>query len=193
MSQWDIGFKFNFEQDFHHKYGLFTAFLFQIFTLIFRYKNCKQRLHVHLGDREYRRLLLGVPQTPSFGKRNELFYNNITSYFGSRTPPKQGASSDHKGIDIGASMGAQVIAAAAGKVTTVSYNSARGYFIVVDHGSGYVTLYQHLSRQDVKVGDMVKAGQQIGAVGETGISTAPHLHFEVHVNGTPVDPLQFFE
>ena len=119
--------------------------------------------------------------------------NHITSYFGNRTPPKQGASSDHKGIDIGASMGAQVIAAAAGKVTTVSYNSARGYFIVVDHGSGYVTLYQHLSRQDVKVGDMVKAGQQIGAVGETGISTAPHLHFEIHVNGTPVDPLQFFE
>ena len=187
------------------------------------YNSYKQRLHVHLGDREYRRLLLGVPQTPSFGKRNELFYNNvekfevdlraecsvnaslgiflwpcpssnhITSYFGSRTPPKQGASSDHKGIDIGASMGAQVIAAAAGKVTTVSYNSARGYFIVVDHGSGYVTLYQHLSRQDVKVGDMVKAGQQIGAVGETGISTAQHLHFEVHVNGTPVDPLQFFE
>ena len=119
--------------------------------------------------------------------------NHITSYFGNRTPPKQGASSDHKGIDIGASMGAQVIAAAAGKVTTVSYNSARGYFIVVDHGSGYVTLYQHLSRQDVRVGDMVKAGQQIGAVGETGISTAPHLHFEVHVNGTPVDPLQFYE
>ena len=157
------------------------------------YTSYKQRLHVHLGNREYRRLLLGTPQTPSFGKRNELVYNNITSSFGSRTPPKQGASSDHKGIDIGASMGAQVIAAAAGKVTTVSYNSARGYFIVVDHGSSYVTLYQHLSRQDVKVGDMVKAGQQIGAVGETGISTAPHLHFEVHVNGTPVDPLQFFE
>ena len=187
------------------------------------YTSYKQRLHVHLGDREYRRLLLGVPQTPSFGKRNELFYNNvekfevdlraecsvntnlgiflwpcpssksITSYFGNRVAPKAGASTDHKGIDIGASMCAQVIAAAAGKVTTVSYNSARGYFIVVDHGSGYVTLYQHLSRQDVKVGDMVKAGQQIGAVGETGISTAPHLHFEVHVNGTPVDPLQFFE
>ena len=119
--------------------------------------------------------------------------NHITPYFGNRTPPKQGASSDHKGIDIGASMGAQVIAAAAGKVTTVSYNSARGYFIVVDHGSGYVTLYQHLSRQDVKVGDMVKAGQQIGAVGETGISTAPHLHFEIQVNGTPVDPLQFYD
>ena len=157
------------------------------------YNPGKQRLHVHLGNREYRRLLLEVPQTPSFGKRNELVYNNITSSFGSRTPPKQGASSDHKGIDIGASMGAQVIAAAAGKVTAVSYNSARGYFIVVEHGSGYVTLYQHLSRQDVKVGDLVKAGQQIGAVGETGISTAPHLHFEVHVNGTPVDPLQFFE
>ena len=119
--------------------------------------------------------------------------NHITSYFGYCTPPKQGDSSDHKVIDIGASMGAQVIAAAAGKVTTVAYSGARGYYIVVVHGNGYETLYQHLSRQDVKVGDMVKAGQQIGAVGETGISTAPHLHFEVHVNGTPVDPLQFFE
>ena len=73
MSQWDIEFKFNFEQDFHHKYGLFTAFLFQIFTLIFRCKNCKQRLHVHLGNREYRRLLLGTPQTPSYRKRTSFF------------------------------------------------------------------------------------------------------------------------
>ena len=73
MSQWDIGFKFNFEQDFHYKYGFFTAFLFQIFTLIFRYKNCKQRLHVHLGNRESRRLLLGTPQTPSYRKRTSLF------------------------------------------------------------------------------------------------------------------------
>ena len=73
MSQWDIGFKFNFEQDFHYKYGFFTAFLFQIFTLIFRYKNCKQRLHVHLGNREYRRLLLGTPQTPSYRKRTSFF------------------------------------------------------------------------------------------------------------------------
>ena len=119
--------------------------------------------------------------------------NHITSYFGNRTPPKQGASSDHKGIDIGASMGSQVIAAAAGKVTTVAYSGARGYYIVVDHGNGYATLYQHLSRQDVRTGDMVTAGQQIGAVGETGISTAPHLHFEVHVNGTPVNPLQYYE
>ena len=73
MSQWDIGFKFNFEQDFHYKYGFFTAFLFQIFTLIFRYKNCKQRFHVHLGNREYRRLLLGTPQTPSYRKRTSSY------------------------------------------------------------------------------------------------------------------------
>ena len=109
----------------------------------------------------------GDTPDPVVQKKNELFYNNvenfkenlraessvsasqgiflwpcpssnhITSYFGYCTPSKQGDSSDHKGIDIGASMGAQVIAAAAGKVTTVSYNSARGYFIVVDHGSGY--------------------------------------------------------
>ena len=119
--------------------------------------------------------------------------HRITSYFGNRTPPKQGASSNHKGIDIGASMGAQVIAAAAGTVTKVAYDSARGYYIIVNHGSGYETLYQHLNRQDVVVGDVVKQGEQIGAVGETGISTAPHLHFEVHVNGTPVDPTKYVE
>ena len=118
---------------------------------------------------------------------------DITSYFGNRVAPKAGASTDHKGIDIGAAKGESVIAAAAGKVTTVAYSGARGYYIVVDHGNGYETLYQHLSRQDVRTGDLMKAGQQIGAVGETGISTAPHLHFEVHVNGTPVDPLQFYE
>jgi hypothetical protein len=66
-------FLFDFEQDFHYKYGFFTAFLFQIFTLIFRYKNCKQRLHVHLGNREYRSLLLGQPQTPSYRKQNTTF------------------------------------------------------------------------------------------------------------------------
>ncbi len=119
--------------------------------------------------------------------------NRITSYFGNRVAPKEGASTDHKGIDIGASMGASVIAAADGRVTTVDYNSARGYYIVIDHGNGYATLYQHLSRQDVAVGDMVYQGDQIGAVGDTGISTAPHLHFEIHVNGTPVDPLQYYE
>ena len=164
-----------------------------------------------------------MPQTPSFGKRNELFYNNvekfevdlraecsvntslgiflwpcpssksITSYFGNRVAPKAGASTVHKGIDIGTSIGESVIAAAAGRVTTVAYSGARGYYIVVVHGNGYETLYQHLSRQDVRTGDMVTAGQQIGAVGETGISTAPHLHFEVHVNGTPVNPLQYYE
>ena len=165
----------------------------------------------------------GDTPDPVVQKKNELFYNNvekfevdlraecsvnasldiflwpcpssksITSYFGNGAAPKAGASTEHKGFDIGASLGESVIAAAAGKVTTVAYSGARGYYIVVDHGNGYATLYQHLSRQDVRTGDMVKAGQQIGAVGETGISTAPHLHFEVHVNGTQVDPLQFFE
>ena len=118
---------------------------------------------------------------------------HITSYFGNRVAPKAGASTDHKGIDIGAAMGESVIAAATGKETTVAYSGAQGYYIVVDHGNGYETLYQHLSRQDVRTGEMVMAGQQIGAVGETGISMAPHLHFEVHMNGTPVDPLPFFE
>ncbi len=93
---------------------------------------------------------------------------------------------------IGAASGTPVVAAASGKATTVSYNSARGYYIILKHENGYATLYQHLSRQDVSVGDIVRSGDQIGAVGDSGISTAPHLHFEIQLNGVPVDPMEYY-
>ncbi len=112
----------------------------------------------------------------------------ISSEFGGRASPGGVGSTNHKGRDYAASTGTPIYASAAGTVTTVSYNSARGNYVVVNHGNGLATLYQHCSAVYVNAGESVSRGQNIAAVGSTGISTGPHLHFEVHENGTPVDP-----
>ena len=118
-------------------------------------------------------------------------YTRITSPFGNRTAPTAGASTNHKGIDIGAPEGTPVYASASGRVVTVDYNSARGYYITVEHSDGFKTLYQHLSQQLVKVNDYVETGQQIAVSGNTGITAGPHLHFEIWINGTAVDPAPY--
>ena len=115
----------------------------------------------------------------------------ITSGFGGRVAPTAGATTGHDGIDYGAGYGAAVYAADSGTVITAQYNSARGNYIVINHGNGMQTWYQHLSSMNVTVGQTVARGQVIGNVGTTGISTGPHLHFEVHVNGVPVNPLNY--
>ena len=91
-------------------------------------------------------------------------------------------------MDIAASTGTAIYAADGGTVVTVSYSSARGNYIVVSHGNGLTTLYQHCSAIYASVGDKVSQGDVIAAVGSTGISTGAHLHFEVWLNGVPVDP-----
>lgn len=115
----------------------------------------------------------------------------LTSRFGPRLHPIFHTVRMHTGIDIGAGYGAPVRAAAAGTVVVAGPASGYGNAVVVDHGGGLATLYGHLSRISVRVGAHVGAGQQLGAVGNTGNSTGPHLHFEVRVNGTPVDPLAY--
>lgn len=112
----------------------------------------------------------------------------ISSEFGGRTSPGGIGSTNHKGRDYAAGSGSPIYAAASGTVTTVSYNVARGNYVVINHGNGLSTLYQHCSATYVSAGQSVSAGQNIAAVGTTGYSTGPHLHFEVWVNGTPVDP-----
>ena len=111
----------------------------------------------------------------------------ISSEFGGRTSPGGIGSTNHKGRDYAAALGTPIYAAAAGTVTTVSYNSARGNYVVINHGD-IATLYQHCNSIGVSVGQSVSAGQNIATVGSTGASTGPHLHFEVHVGGMPVDP-----
>ena len=118
--------------------------------------------------------------------------HKVASYFGNRTAPTAGASTNHKGIDIGCSTGSKIIATAAGRVMYTSYSRARGYYIEIDHGNGITSLYQHLSGYNgYGAGDYVEAGTVIAFSGSTGISVAPHLHFEIHVNGTPVNPLNY--
>ncbi len=112
----------------------------------------------------------------------------ITSGFGYRIYPFTGETKFHEGIDISTRIGTDVYATADGIVTETSYDITYGNNIVIDHGFGFVTRYGHLSRIDVKAGDVVKRGQKIGEVGNTGFSTGPHLHYEVRINGVPVNP-----
>ncbi len=113
----------------------------------------------------------------------------ISSGFGGRYAPTAGATTYHAGIDIAVSSGSPIRSSAAGVVTTVAYNGARGNYIVVSHGGGISTLYQHCSAIYASVGSSVSQGQTIAAVGSTGVSTGPHCHFEFWVNGAPVNPL----
>lgn len=115
----------------------------------------------------------------------------VTSDYGARISPTSGASSNHKGIDIGAANGAAIVAAAAGTVKTASYSSAAGNYVMIDHGGGLYTVYMHASSLTVSVGQTVSAGQTIAKVGSTGISTGNHLHFGVSLNGSYVSPWSY--
>jgi len=97
----------------------------------------------------------------------------------------------HEGIDVTAPMGAPIIAPASGVVTKVARETGYGNVLEIDHGNGIVTRYAHCSRIDVRQGQRVTRGQRIAAVGKTGLSTGPHLHYEIHVNGKVVDPLTY--
>ena len=99
----------------------------------------------------------------------------------------------HSGIDIPADQGAVILAAADGTVTETGFDAARGNYLVLDHGDGLTTLYAHCRNVDVKEGDTVKAGEMVAAVGSTGMSTGPHLHFEVRQDGEAQNPVAYFD
>ena len=97
----------------------------------------------------------------------------------------------HTGIDIGAYNKTDILSAADGTVIRTAYSSGYGNYVMVDHGGGVVTLYAHSCKILVKVGDKVKRGDVLALVGSTGMSTGPHIHFEVRVNGVYKDPLDW--
>ena len=117
---------------------------------------------------------------------------NLSSLFGSRKHPITGKANNHTGIDIPASSGTSILAAKSGVVTTSTYNNSYGNYVVVSHSDGTSTLYAHMVRRNCSKGDTVSQGQVIGYVGTTGSSTGNHLHFEVRVNGSRVDPINYF-
>ena len=140
-------------------------------------------------------LLAGEEPPPESGAPGALSWpvsGRISSPFGMRTNPVSGRFILHSGIDIAAEMGTTILAPAEGRVISAGWNDGGyGNMIIISHGGSMSTLYGHLSQIFVGVDQDVRKGQAIGAVGSTGHSTGPHLHFEVRLDGRPVDPMSY--
>lgn len=116
----------------------------------------------------------------------------IASGFGYRIHPIYGIAKMHNGLDFTAPQGTPIYATGDGTVTTAGMGTGTGNEVIINHGYGYETVYMHMVRIKARNGQKVKRGEVIGWVGSTGASTGPHCHYEVHINGTPVDPVYFF-
>ena len=112
----------------------------------------------------------------------------LTSYFGKRVSPFSGRKVMHEGLDIAANTGTSVYATADGVVARVSYSPSYGKTVVIDHGYGYRTIFGHTSKILVKSGQRIHRGDRVALVGNTGRSTGPHLHYELRLDGVPIDP-----
>ncbi len=117
----------------------------------------------------------------------------ISSPFGMRNHPIKKVYKAHEGVDISASKGDPILAAASGIVEFAGYSKGYGYNVKIDHKNSYRTIYGHSSKLLVKTGDKVVKGQKIALVGSTGVSTGPHLHFEIRIGNTPVDPTEYID
>ena len=124
----------------------------------------------------------GLMRTPVDGAR-------MTSGFGMRLHPLLGFSRMHQGVDFGAGSGAPIIAAGGGTVSFAGWHGGHGKYVMIRHNKDLATAYAHMSRIDVKPGQRIEQGQRIGAVGSTGLSTGPHLHYEIWLRGKPVNPV----
>ena len=130
--------------------------------------------------------------TPFTGSFLKPAAGEFTSGFGMRFHPILHRQRMHTGLDIGAQQGTPIHAAADGVVITATYSRGYGNMIILDHGGGVSTLYGHCSALFVNAGEKVARGQRIAAVGSTGLSTGPHLHWEVRIGGKPVNPMGRF-
>lgn len=133
----------------------------------------------------------GAPPIPGTGQMILPTQGSVTSPFGWRTHPVLGTSRFHAGLDVGAEEGTPIVAADSGTVIVSEWYGGYGNAIIIDHGNDITTLYGHCSQLYVPVGQTVQKGQLIAAVGSTGLSTGPHLHFEVRIKGEPSDPVAY--
>lgn len=122
-----------------------------------------------------------------------IYGGRITSTFGWRPVPTRGATSNHQGVDWATPMGTPVYASCGGTVSKAGWGGGYGYVIFIEHEDGRQTRYGHLSKVQVSVGQQVEQGEQIALSGSTGVSTGPHVHFEIRIGGTPVNPLDYLD
>lgn len=118
-------------------------------------------------------------------------YTYVSSPFGDRDAPTSGASTYHQGVDLAAPAGTPIYASRTGVVTAATYGKSAGYYVSINHGDGYSSIYMHMTNFVVSKGQAVSAGQVIGYVGSTGVSTGNHLHFGISYNGTYVNPANY--
>ena len=118
-------------------------------------------------------------------------YTVLTSAYGWRVHPITGKNSFHNGVDLANVTGTPIYSAKSGTVTAAGYNGVYGYYVTINHGDGFSTLYGHLTNYIVSVGQSVSGGQTIGYMGSTGWSTGPHLHFTIYYNGNTVNPMDY--
>lgn len=118
-------------------------------------------------------------------------YTRLSSKFGYRDAPTAGASTYHKGVDLAGPQGTPIYASRSGVVSTAKYSNSCGYYVTINHGDGYSSVYMHMTNYVVKSGQAVSAGQLIGYMGSTGISTGSHLHFGITYNGSYVNPANY--
>lgn len=161
--------------EFDYKYEVITSFLQELEVRV-------HSLDQHLLDKES--FMRSTPTImPAIG--------HLTSGYGPRMSPYAGRIRMHEGIDIGAPIGTPIVSPADGVVTFSGAKAGFGNFVQVDHGYGVETIYGHMSTLIAKKGQRVVRGDRLALVGNTGFSTGPHLHYEIRVNGTPVDPFYY--
>lgn len=120
-----------------------------------------------------------------------IYYTAFTSAFGYRTDPVYGGSAYHYGVDLAAPTGTPIYASRSGTVSTATYDGSCGYYVQINHGDGYRSIYMHMTHYVVSAGQYVSRGQVIGYCGSTGKSTGPHLHFGISYNGSYVNPANY--
>lgn len=148
-------------------------------STFFNYGNGSSRLHMFLSNANINQNFI------------QPVNGIVTSEYGTRIHPITGQSNFHSGIDISAVSGTAIKASASGKVIIAGFDTSYGNYVMIDHGQGIVTLYAHASALNVKNGQIVTQGQVISYVGSTGMSTGPHLHFEVRINGVTTNPRNY--
>ena len=120
-------------------------------------------------------------------------FTRISSPYGMRIHPNTGQWAFHHGVDLAAPLGNSIVATRGGKVTTATYSESLGFYVVINHGDGFSSLYAHMPCLIVSEGDTVAAGAKIGECGLTGVTNGPHLHFEIHYNGSTVNPVDYIK